>query len=223
MHKDWTSSLFKKDGLKFVSLLVVFTTCLGFCGQKREESGTSLPQHVDWIEHFERNPEYQARGFVYPVGKNGSGKRYYVAQGFGKKNKRFGGNKHLGEDWNGVGGGDTDYGDPVLAIANGYVVYVGYGGYGWGDVIRIVHYKKIKDKVVILESVYGHISKAYVVEKQFVKKAEKIAEIGDAGGLYPAHLHLELRDDPELELGGGYSSDTTGFLDPRKFIKKHGK
>jgi len=187
------------------------------CSIKQENK---FPKDIDWIEFFDKYPNYKAQEFIYPVGKNGSAQGYYVAQGFGEKNKRFGGNKHLGEDWNGIGGGDSDYGDPILAISNGYVVYVGFAGIGWGDVIRIVHYFKQDEKIFILESIYAHISKSYVQENQFVTKGQKIAEIGNAGGLYPAHLHFELRDNPKMDLGGGYASDTEGFLNPRKFIQK---
>ena len=50
-------------------------------------------------------------GFDFPVGKPNA-KKYYNAQKFGK-------NYHLGDDWNGVGGGNTDYGNPVYSISNG--------------------------------------------------------------------------------------------------------
>jgi hypothetical protein len=33
-----------------------------------------------------------------------------------------------------------------------------------------------------------------------------------------AHLHFELRDEILMPLGGGYSTNTEGFLDPTKFI-----
>ena len=52
-------------------------------------------------------------GFDFPVGPpDASG--YYDAQPFGI-------NDHLGSDWNGDGGGDTDLGDPVHAIAAGVI------------------------------------------------------------------------------------------------------
>lgn len=169
---------------------------------------------------FAANPGHLSNGFDYPVGKP-DGKGYYSAQDFGVRNKRFGGNYHLGEDWNGLGGGNTDYGDPVYSAANGYVVFRGYGGRGWGDVIRVVHGVKNGGAITYVETVYGHVSKSYVSEGDLVRKGDKIAEIGDADGVYPAHLHFELRSDPDMELGGGYASNLDGFLNPKDFIKKN--
>ncbi len=53
------------------------------------------------------------KSFDFPVGAPNA-KNYYNAQKFGK-------NHHLGDDWNGKGGGNTDLGDPVYAISDGIV------------------------------------------------------------------------------------------------------
>lgn len=58
-----------------------------------------------------------------------------------------------------------------------------------------------------------------VKPKQFVKKGDKTGTIGNVDGTYYAHLHLEIRDDINLPVAGGYSSETKGYLDPTKFIK----
>ena len=65
-----------------------------------------------------------ADGFDCPVGRDGA-KNYYVARGFRV-------NGHLGEDWNGQGGGDTDLGDPVFCTAHGVVVFAQDYKLGWG-------------------------------------------------------------------------------------------
>ena len=62
-------------------------------------------------------------------------------------------NDHLGEDWNGVRGGNTDLGDPIYSIAHGYVSFAKNIGGGWGNVIRITHYINPNRKV---ESLYAH-------------------------------------------------------------------
>ena len=54
-----------------------------------------------------------------------------------------------------------------------------------------------------------------------MNKGLKIGTIGTADGAYLAHLHLEIRDKINMDIGGGYSEDTTGYLDPTLFIKTH--
>ena len=149
-------------------------------------------------------------GFDYPVGAPNA-RGYYRAQKFGEV-------LHLGEDWNGVGGGNSDYGDPVYAIANGTVVSAEDIGLGWGKVVRIIHSVDEKESV---EAVYAHLDEMRVRENDKVKRGQIIGTIGDAGGCYPAHLHFEIRTKVGLPLGGGYSEETDGFHDPTKFIDSH--
>lgn len=151
-----------------------------------------------------------ANSFDFPVGKP-DGNGYYKAQSFGE-------NKHLGEDWNGNGGGNTDLGDPVYACANGYVFFSENIKGGWGNVIRIVH---SLDSITQMESLYAHLNTMEVDSGTVVKKGKKIGTIGTANGKYLAHLHFEMRYKVNLPIGGGYSSDTTGYLNPSKFIKDH--
>ena len=50
---------------------------------------------------------------------------------------------------------------------------------------------------------------------------EVIGFIGDGGGIYNCHLHLEIRfsNCPSWgETGAGYSSDARGWTDPSNFI-----
>lgn len=161
---------------------------------------------------FAQQPQFISDGFDFPVGKPDA-KGYYNAQKFGK-------NTHLGDDWNGRGGGNTDLGDPVYAIANGYVSETADFGGGWGKVIRIVH-KTRGTSWSYVESLYAHFDKMNVKKGDWVRRGAQIGTIGNNGGMYYAHLHLELRHTPDLPLGEGYSSDTSGYLDPTDFIRKH--
>lgn len=146
-------------------------------------------------------------GFDFPVGPP-DGVGYRDAQPFGR-------NRHLGSDWNGVGGGNTDFGDPIHAIADGVVTSSREFGGGWGLVVRIAH--PIHGGCV--ESLYAHLSESAVVRGQRVQRGERIGAMGDAGGIYSAHLHFELRARVGLPLGPGYG-DPTGYLDPTAFIRE---
>ena len=161
---------------------------------------------------FKYKKDYLATTFDFPVGKPGA-KGYYNAQGFGKNN-------HLGDDWNGVNGGNSDLGDPIYAVGNGYISSAKDLEGGWGNVIRIIH-KLYNGKEI--ESLYAHCDTILVKPKQWIKKGEQIGTIGNANGTYLAHLHLEIRDSINLSIGAGYSENTAGYLDPTKFIKDHRK
>ena len=149
-------------------------------------------------------------GFDFPVGKpDATG--YYNAQ-------RFTENNHLGEDWNGIGGGNTDLGDPIYAVANGYVSFSGNVSGGWGNVIRIIHFIDSNKQI---ESLYAHCDNRLIKEGEFVRKGTQIGTIGTNNGQYMAHLHFELRNIVNLPIGGGYSLNTEGYLDPTTFINKN--
>ncbi|WP_299188973.1 M23 family metallopeptidase [uncultured Aquimarina sp.] len=166
-------------------------------------------KYVVYDSLFKQQEEFIAKDFDFPVGKPDA-RGYYNAQKFTENN-------HLGDDWNGVGGGNSDLGDAIFSIANGYVSFGGNIGGGWGNVIRIIHQYKGN----YYESVYAHCQTIKVKEGDFVKKGELIATIGNADGIYYAHLHLEIRDDIFMDIGGGYSEDTKGYVDPTKFIKEN--
>ena len=171
----------------------------------------TVPKAINYMALFKSNPNFIADGFDFPVGKP-EARGYYNAQKFGENN-------HLGDDWNGVGGGNSDLGDPIYSIANGYVSEVkDYEG-GWGNVLQIVHLHNNK----LYKSLYAHCESIIIKEGTFVKKGEQIATIGNCNGTYYAHLHLEIRDSLHLDIGGGYSSDTAGYLDPTLFIKNNRK
>ena len=194
--------------LSIVLILVslVFISC-----KDAEESAV-----VSEIIKVETNTEAHAvtvtketKDFDFPVGKHHA-KGYYNAQPFGKNN-------HLGDDWNGTGGGNTDLGDDVFSIGNGVVVSAENLGGGWGNVVRILH----KQDKILYESIYAHLDTMLVKEGQEVDKGLKIGTIGTADGAYLAHLHLEIRNDIHMDIGGGYAEDATGYLDPTLFIKTH--
>ena len=166
---------------------------------------------VYYSSYFANNPSYQSDGFDFPVGIPDA-KGYYKALNFGDK-------KHLGEDWNGLGGGNTDLGDPVHSTANGLVVFAKEVCCGWGNVVRVVH--KVSDDPMqpFVESVYAHLHTVQVEPGDLIRRGTQIGTIGTARGRYPAHLHFEFRDFMGMSLGPGYSENKFGYLDPTGYIE----
>ena len=182
------------------------------CANAQEEQDQSNLEAVPVIldSSFVVPKEFLANRFDYPVGKPNA-KGYFNAQKFGE-------NAHLGDDWNGLGGGDSDLGDPIYAIANGYVTYATDHNNSWGNVIRITHYLPDSMKV---ESLYAHCNEMLVKVGQWVSIGDQIGTIGNANGNYKAHLHLELRDEIGLPVGRGYDKMNKGYLDPTQYIESH--
>lgn len=93
----------------------------------------------------------------------------------------------------------ADEGDPVLAAADGYVRIAGDNFYYNGNFVLLDHGQG-------LTSVYLHMSKLNVKTDDFVKKGDKIGEVGSTGRSTSAHLHWGVqwygkRIDPMSLLG----------------------
>jgi lipoprotein NlpD len=76
-------------------------------------------------------------------------------------------------------------GDPVVAAADGRVIFSGNGPRGYGNLVIVKHANE-------LLSVYAHNRTLSVKEGQTVKRGQKIAELGDSGTTSP-RLHFEIR------------------------------
>jgi murein DD-endopeptidase MepM/ murein hydrolase activator NlpD len=152
-----------------------------------------------------------ADGFDLPVGKpNGEG--YYRSRGYRA-------NGHLGEDWNGKGGGDTDLGAPVYTIANGIVVLAQNFGHGWGNVVIVRHVYEELGELRQVDSLYAHLDRILVRHGQTLRRGHPIGTIGTAGGLYEAHLHFELRKDPRVGMARHrFPQDDRVYWSPMEFI-----
>ena len=136
-----------------------------------------------------------AARFDFPLGSENAAMSYNA--------QHFTENHHLGEDLNGIGGENSDLGDPIYAIADGRVLLAREGGPGWGNVMIVLH--------------------AYVEngERKDVRRGQQIATVGTANGLYFAHLHFEMREFLTPFIGPGYRNDTRGWLDPTALITQH--
>lgn len=157
-----------------------------------------------------------ADGFDFPVGKpNADG--YYKARGFRP-------NGHLGEDWNGVGGGNTDLGSPIYATAHGIVVFARDVRLGWGNVVVIRHVLYDQGRLITIDSLYGHLDRIMVKEGQQILRGQLIATMGTNRGMYPAHLHFELHKNITMGITRtGFKHDFSNYYSPTDFINAHRK
>ncbi len=87
----------------------------------------------------------------------------------------------MGTDIDGFG----RYGAPVVAAASGTVVLATYSDWGLGTYVTIRHADGS-------ETVYAHLSTAYVAQGQSVGQGEQIGAIGCTGYCTGPHLHFEL-------------------------------
>ena len=154
-----------------------------------------------------------ASHFDFPLG-NENGAMAYNAQ-------HFTDNKHLGDDLNGIGGENSDLGDPIYAIADGRVLLAREGGPGWGNIVILLHAYLDNGERKYVQSYYGHVQDMLVHPGETVKRGQQIATVGTADGRYFAHLHFEMREFLTPFIGPGYRQDTRGWINPTKFIEAH--
>lgn len=127
--------------------------------------------------------------------------------------------RHLGDDLNGIGGQNSDLGDPVFAAGAGRVVYTGMPGSGWGKMIIIAHRLPPGDEAgQVVQTMYAHLETILVKKGQTIQRGEKIGTVGTAEGAYLAHLHFEIRQGPYINPAEGYADTPLNRLAPERFI-----
>ncbi len=157
-----------------------------------------------------------ADGFDFPVGPpNADG--YYLYRGFWP-------NGHLGDDWNGLGGGDTDLGDPIFAIAAGIVTLASDQKKGWGKTVIIRH--AFRDRatggIQMIDSFYTHLLDFCVKQGDRVRRGQRIGRLGSNSGMYPAHLHFEIRKNIQMGMDRSlYARDYSVYYSPKHFIQSN--
>ena len=216
----------------------------------RQEAGSPSPNNAapgngnsdrgnpfDNFLHIEAAP---ADGFDFPIG-DPDGKGSYTDKATGKTHsgwyvatrftEKYSMGIHTGEDWNGSGGGDTDLGQDVLAVANGRVIFAENCGRLWGNVVIIEHvfYENYERRKI--RSLYAHLQTIKVRRGEDVKRRQLIATVGqDPDKTFNAHLHLELRWDETLAPTYWPSSDGKDekwmrehYAEPSAFIAERRK
>lgn len=157
-------------------------------------------------------------GFQSPI-CTPNGAFAYDAQPFGSPNPKRGGN-HTGQDLNGIGGSNTDEGEPVYAAARGLVVYSGVPADDWGNVVILLH--RLPDGTCV-QTFYAHLKERSARPGETVSRGEPIGTIGTANGLYLAHLHFEAIPSRCVEAGmPAYDpKGTMNRIDPQELMKKY--
>jgi hypothetical protein len=96
---------------------------------------------------------------------------------------------------------DNDFGDAVLATANGTIQTIGNtGDTSYGRYIIMGHGDG-------WQTVYAHLSDTIGYEGKHVTKGERIGSVGNSGGSTGAHLHYEQRyngNDVRIEFNGNF-------------------
>lgn len=159
-----------------------------------------------------------ADGFDFPVGKpNADG--YYKARGL-----RLRSPQHYGEDWNGRSGGDSDLGAPVYAVADGIVTFAHNVRQGWGNVVLTRHAYRdpSSGQVKFCDTLNGHLNQIMVKVGQPIKRGQQLGTIGTNFGMYPAHLHFEIRHNISIGMQrNNVPSDMVNWADPTEFINRY--
>jgi murein DD-endopeptidase MepM/ murein hydrolase activator NlpD len=105
----------------------------------------------------------------------------WKASGFGWRIDPFTGQMtmHEGIDF------AADIGTPIHAAAAGFVVTAGFHP-GYGNLIEVDHGGDLVTR-------YAHASKLVVKQGQFVRRGDKLGEVGSSGRSTGPHLHFEVR------------------------------
>jgi hypothetical protein len=132
--------------------------------------------------------------------------------------------RHMGSDFNGIGGWNSDLGDPIYAAGAGAVVYAGVPGEGWGNMLIIAHRVPEQDAArgwAVYQTVYAHMERVLVRTGDKVTRGQKIGTVGTADGRYFAHLHFEIRKSRSVYPGVGYSDSALERVSPTEFLALH--
>ena len=141
--------------------------------------GQGLEQRSDFMDVVESElVANQARDALLPKGTPLIAG--FVGSGYGMRNDPFTGEwtMHTGVDF------AAPVGTPIFAAAGGVVVNAEPHP-AYGNMVEIDHGKG-------LSTVYAHTSRMLVKNGDFVRKGEKIAEVGTTGRSTGPHLHFEV-------------------------------
>lgn len=133
---------------------------------------------------------------------------------------------HTGSDLNlNVPTWDTDANSPIYATASGVVTTMKIFNV-WGYVI-IIRHDPLASTGQVVYSRYGHITSPRVREGQRVQRGDQIANVGNAQGTQPYHLHYDvspteiLAAKPDHWPKLNFASLQANYINPRIWISNN--
>lgn len=212
------------QALKAVATLLAAGSIVFAIWQRLSPRLAALPDHAVTVKPFD--PAFQrlsareiamlplATRFDHPLGSE-HGAMTYDAQPFRVT-------RHLGDDLNGIGGQNSDLGDPVYAAGSGRVVLARDVGGGWGKMVILAHRlppdQDSSMAAIVVQTVYAHLDEIRVRMGETVERGREIGSVGTADGKYLAHLHFEVREGPYPAPGVGYADVPMNRLSPTRFL-----
>jgi len=146
--------------------------------QYRQEQYLMEEQIQLAIQNSQINIQFMGNHMIWPVGKANT----YITSYYGIRQHPILGviKKHAGIDI-----GNTPYGTPALAAADGVVSFAGVMS-GYGNCVMINHGEGVT-------TLYGHGQRILTELGANVKQGDVIMEIGATGRATGPHLHFEVR------------------------------
>ncbi|MBL9146237.1 MAG: protein kinase [Verrucomicrobiaceae bacterium] len=161
-------------------------------------------------------PPVLADGFDFPVGSP-DGKGYgIIREAFSHESP------HTGDDFKRADAG-TGLGDPVNCTADGIVVFSEDVKQAFGNSIIVRHrYRESDGSERLCDSTYFHLQSRKVAVGDVVKRGQQIGTVGNNSGMYPVHLHFEIRKNTAIGMKqSAFARSEENYWVPNSFIEAH--
>jgi murein DD-endopeptidase MepM/ murein hydrolase activator NlpD len=205
--------------LSYLALLVAWISALwwglDFAGRTKPPPVAVPATQVDWAEFFAANilPSLPvATEFDTPL-RPPDGAGAVISFPFQEAG-------HLGEDWT-TAKGDAALGEPVYSVADGWVSVAQDYQNAFAKVVFICYRLPEGRWPPFVEVMYGLLNSIDVQPGQFVQRGQRIGTMGNANGMYQAHLHWEVRQTVGMGVGPWFEAGASGWLGPSDFITAH--
>ena len=128
-------------------------------------------------------------GVIFPTGtKADYYNRWYIASRFLEKRSPTW--YHSGDDFNLKTGGNSDQGEPLVAIADGEILTTRYKDSGFGNTLTM----KFLFEGKVYYALYAHLEGFDTTPGARVKKGEQICRLGNTGNSVYSHLHFSIKN-----------------------------